>query len=160
VRRSLRIGDTLYSVADNSVQAHPLTDPTAPGSEARLESDDHYLGQLYLDLLHRPIDWTGTQAWDAALRQGATRADVGAGRQNSVEFQTNTIQNRYQQLLGRQAEADGVAAWLGYLNAGHTAEEVRVQILGSEEYAQQHGGDNDAFLKALYHDELHRDLEA
>jgi uncharacterized secreted protein with C-terminal beta-propeller domain len=160
VRRSLRIGDTLYSVAEASVQAHPLTDPTAPGSEVRLVSDDHYLGLLYVDLLHRPIDSTGTAAWDAALRQGATRADLVAGIQNSQEFQTNTIQGLYQQLLGRQAEDGGVKAWLAYLADGHTAEDLRAQILGSDEYAQQHGGNNDGFLKALYQQDLHRDLDA
>ncbi len=39
VRRSLRIGGTLYSVADASVQARPLDDPTAPGTEARLDGE-------------------------------------------------------------------------------------------------------------------------
>ena len=37
VRRSLRIGDQLYSIADNSIQVHPILDPTAAGTEARLE---------------------------------------------------------------------------------------------------------------------------
>jgi hypothetical protein len=40
VRRSLRIGDTIYSVADDSVKALPLDDPTGPGAtEARLDGD-------------------------------------------------------------------------------------------------------------------------
>jgi uncharacterized secreted protein with C-terminal beta-propeller domain len=37
VERSVRIGDTLYSVADNSVRAEPLDDPTAPGTEVWLQ---------------------------------------------------------------------------------------------------------------------------
>jgi uncharacterized secreted protein with C-terminal beta-propeller domain len=40
VLRSVRIGDTLYSVAADSVQAYPLDDPTAPGgTEARLDGN-------------------------------------------------------------------------------------------------------------------------
>jgi uncharacterized secreted protein with C-terminal beta-propeller domain len=35
VRRSLRIDDQLYSVADDSIQAHPIAGPTAPGEETR-----------------------------------------------------------------------------------------------------------------------------
>jgi uncharacterized secreted protein with C-terminal beta-propeller domain len=36
-RRSLRIGDQLYSVADGSIQVHPIQDPTAAGTEVRFD---------------------------------------------------------------------------------------------------------------------------
>jgi uncharacterized secreted protein with C-terminal beta-propeller domain len=36
VRRSLEIGDQLYAVAEDSIQVHPIQDPTAPGTEARI----------------------------------------------------------------------------------------------------------------------------
>jgi uncharacterized secreted protein with C-terminal beta-propeller domain len=42
VRRSLRIGDQLYSIADDSIQVHPIADPSAPGTEARITDDPRF----------------------------------------------------------------------------------------------------------------------
>jgi uncharacterized secreted protein with C-terminal beta-propeller domain len=36
VRRSLRIGDQLYSIAEDSVQVHPIKDPEAPAEDVRI----------------------------------------------------------------------------------------------------------------------------
>jgi inhibitor of cysteine peptidase len=42
VRRSLRIGDQLYSIADDSVQVHPIANPQAQAADVRIYDDPRF----------------------------------------------------------------------------------------------------------------------
>jgi hypothetical protein len=67
VQRSLQIGDTLYSVATDSVKAVPIDDPTAAGVEARLDGDH----------VTSPVVFQSTAPLSAAVP--STPADAGRG---------------------------------------------------------------------------------
>src|SRR6185436_136566 len=43
VRRSLRIGDQLYSIANDSVQMHPINDPSAKAVDVRIVDQPRFV---------------------------------------------------------------------------------------------------------------------
>src|SRR5581483_3134090 len=68
-------------------------------------------------------------------------------------------QDLYALLLGRGPDAGGLAFAVGLLASGASLEQVRAGFVGSREYFQNHGGDNDGFLAAAYQDLLGRSLD-
>jgi hypothetical protein len=124
-------------------------------------SNQAFLNQAYLDLLHRAPDASGLAAFTAALNQGATRMGVAMGIDTSSEYYTLVVQGLYQRYLGRSADPSGLSTGVQMLNAGDTIEEVAAFIAGSPEFFQnQRGGTNAGFLNALYEDALGRALDS
>src|SRR5262249_11236691 len=129
--------------------------PTAPGG-----ANAQFIDQLYQDFLNRQADPAGLAFWTAQIDQGMTRAQVAAGIESSLEFQTVTVQKAYQQLLQRAADPAGLAFWTGFLRQGNTIEQMDAGIVGSAEYFQTRGGGtNNGFLTALYQDALGRAVD-
>jgi hypothetical protein len=56
----------------------------------------------------------------------------------------------------RAADPGGLQHFVGVLASGGTVEQVEEAIVSSGEYFQLHGGQNEAFLTALYYDALGR----
>jgi len=161
VRRSLVIGDELYSIADNSIQVHPLANPQAPGSEVVTAVDEvhQFLVGLYHDLLNRDPDATGLAAWTTLMTQGTARSQIVAGFEGSLEYRTDQVQNLYTTLLGRPADASGLNDFVSRLGSGQTIGQVETAILGSDEYFKHAGANNAGFLTSLYHDVLSRSVD-
>jgi len=162
VRRSLVIGDELYSIADNSIQVHPLANPQAPGAEVVTAVDqvNQFLVQLYHDLLNRDPDATGLAAWTTLMIQGTPRSQIVTGFEGSLEYRTDQVQNLYTTLLGRPADASGLNDFVSRLGSGQTIGQVETAILGSDEYFKHAGANNAGFLTSLYHDVLNRAVDA
>jgi uncharacterized secreted protein with C-terminal beta-propeller domain len=85
VHRSLRIGDQLYSLADDSIQVHPIQDPSAPGVEARITDDPRFpvyypyyagLGVAYSGPV-LSFNVTNTQALSATISWGDGTTSAG-----------------------------------------------------------------------------------
>jgi uncharacterized delta-60 repeat protein len=134
--------------------------PPPPAPEAPQAASQLLVFQVSQDLLGRPPDAVELTAWGGAPNEDGAAATVVHRIMVSSAYQTHLIQDLYQQLLGRAAESFGLNAWLGFLTAGHSADEVEAGILASEEYRQLKGGDDSAFLRAVYQDVLHRGLDA
>jgi uncharacterized delta-60 repeat protein len=146
-------------------------DPDHPGNAATpeffvarfLDSSQQqiaYLDQLYADLLGRTIEPAGLAHWQAVLdRPDAAdpRGDVVRGILAGPEYRTRLIDTLYREVLDRAAEAGGLGACLSFLEGGHTAEELRAEILGSDEYLAGHADD---FVGAVYQDVLRRTPDA
>src|SRR5262249_28682135 len=133
----------------------PASPPEPPPAPPQLGPGQHFVIQVFQDLMHRRPDTAELATWSGQADQGTDPGEIVRRLQGSAEYQTHLIQDLYGRLLGRAAEPFGLGAWLGYLAAGHAAEEVEAGILGSEEYGQMHGSAT-AFLAALYQDVLHR----
>jgi inhibitor of cysteine peptidase len=159
VRRSLVIGNQLYSVADASIQVHPVANPGGPGNEVITSDSQPFLTGLYQDLLNRAPDAGGMAAWTTLINQGATRAQIAAGFEGSLEYRTDQVENLYTTLLGRPADATGLHDFVSRLGAGATLSQVKAAILGSDEYFKHAGGTDGAFLTSLYHDVLGRSVD-
>jgi hypothetical protein len=79
---------------------------------------------------------------------------------SSPEYEALQVQNTYNQLLHRSADATGLGVFVAEMAAGATVEQVAATIEGSNEYFQTRaGGTNTGFLSALYQDQLGRAVD-
>jgi hypothetical protein len=85
---------------------------------------------------------------------------AAAGIVNSAENYSDFIGQEYQRFLGRTADDDGMAYWLGQMEQGATAEMVEAGITASPEYFQNRGNDSVDWLQGLYGDLLQRPADA
>lgn len=123
---------------------------TTPAQVAA-DANQRFVSRLYVDLLQRDGEASGLAYWKGKLDQGTDRAVVVRGFETSDEYRTNLIKKLYNDLLGRPAEVAGIDAWLRYLQAGHDAEQLRAQILASDEFFQHAGsGTAEGYVRALY----------
>ena len=80
-----------------------------------------------------------------------------------AEYRDILVAGYYQKYLGRAADSQGLAFWVGMLQAGQTDEQVLAGIVGSDEYLNLHRSNNPdpnlAFLQAAYPDLLGRPLD-
>jgi hypothetical protein len=114
-----------------------------------------YVENLYETLLGRTAD-AGAVAFVTFLNKGGSRATVIADIVQSTEYETDEVQALYTTYLHRAADPGGLQHFVGVLNSGGTVEQVEEALVSSGEYFQIHGGQNDAFLTALYYDALGR----
>lgn len=106
-------------------------------------SDTDYVKALYTSVLGREADDAGLENWVAALTAGADRASVAQSISSSAESTSKSasdfIDELYNNALGRDADAEGKAAWTNALEHGATQAEVAIGIVGSDEGIDSNG---------------------
>ncbi len=103
-----------------------------------------------------PID-AEIAPWLTALADGTmTRKLVAFSIVSSVEKQTKDVERIYQNFLGRGTDPGGLSHALAVLAGGGRIELIETDVLASNEYFQQQGSSNGAFVAALYLDALGR----
>jgi uncharacterized repeat protein (TIGR01451 family) len=131
-------------------------DPAPPLTPAEIG----FVDQVYRDLLHREADPLGLAYWGGLLAQGASRAQVVLGIEDSAEYRAGVVDDLFRRFLHRPADPLAQAVFGSFLAGGGTTEQVEAIILGSPEYFNRRGnGTTDGFLTALYHDTLNRDVD-
>lgn len=115
-----------------------------------------FLPFAYQDMLGSAVDEQGLVLWTKQLGRGVTRTDVALGIAESDDYRTRAINAIYQTYLNRPADSDEVQNGLNALRGGTTYEQIRVGILGSQEYYSQAGGTPSGFVTRLYEDVLNR----
>jgi hypothetical protein len=102
-----------------------------------------YVKALYTSVLGREADDAGLENWVAALSAGADRASVAQSISSSAESTAKSasdfIDELYNNALGRDADAEGKAAWTNALEHGATQAEVAIGIVGSDEGIDSNG---------------------
>ena len=129
-----------------------------------------YVDQLFLQLLGRQADPLGRTYFTALLDKGnsnhfltpaqqqqVARSQVVQLIENSVEFRSQEVQSLYQSILGRAADSQGLNAWVNFLGNGGTEAQVEAEVMGSEEFVNNHGGTAAGFVQGVYDDLLGRD---
>ncbi len=141
-----------------------MLDLNVEGLEERaLLTTTTFVGGLYQTLLGRTGSMAEVKSWVNNLQDGANhdmRQHVVQGFVTSDEFRTKLINSKYQALLGRAADTGGLKASLAVLRAGGNERQIDVVILSSPEFFQKAGGNNTAWLKAVYQKELGRALDS
>lgn len=108
--------------------------------------------------MNRNADPAGLAAWLALLNNGTdTRLQVVQGIRNSPEHFTQEIEAFYLTLLGRPADATGLAGWVQQLESGVREETIAFDFLDSPEYVGK--GDKN-FVDAMYESLLGRTFDA
>jgi hypothetical protein len=116
----------------------------------------------FSDLLGRAADSAGVAGWCAALDAGVSRGQLALNFEASDEYRGMEIRQLYTGLLHRAAGESEVALWLDQFRntPGFTVEQLKADILASDEYAGGQGGPSDAaFLAAVYRDVLRRPVD-
>ncbi|EJN18773.1 hypothetical protein PMI35_05961 [Pseudomonas sp. GM78] len=106
-------------------------------------SDTDYVKALYTSVLGREADDAGLENWVAALSAGADRASVAqsisSSNESNAKSTSDFIDQLYSNALGRDADAEGKAAWTNALEHGATQAEVAIGIVGSDEGIDSNG---------------------
>ena len=101
-----------------------------------------FVERLYTVALGRASDPAGKQNWiDAVTMRGETGADLARGFLYSPEFLNKDVSNEdfvkvlYRTFFNREADADGLNAWVNVLNNGESKENVIEGFINSSEWA-------------------------
>ncbi len=93
-----------------------------------------FLGNLYQDLLNRPIDPGALNYFLQFLQTGHTRQQVADQVMNSQEYLAIVAQNLYEDLLNRPADSGELNFFVGFLANGGTDEGAIALIVIGDEY--------------------------
>lgn len=118
--------------------------------------------RLYQAVLNRDADEVGAKGFTQEVNNGTSLTELADRFLNSSEYtnkQTATdVQELYQSLLGRTAEADEVTAWQAQFDKGVSFEQfVSAVVLSNESIDNDQS--NGAFVESLYTNILGRDAE-
>jgi len=122
-------------------------------------ADQKWLNQVYVTLLHRPIDSTGLNEWGADLNAGTSPTQVVNDIEHTSEYQADEIQGAFEKLLGVAAPSSAVKYLVGLMQGGADFQTVEAMIVGTPEFYSAAGGTNEAFLNTLYEDFLNRPVD-
>ena len=144
------------AAAPVAVSTGALDSARAPAFLAGLHADDAGADavRLYRAALGRLPDADGLGFWTNRLQDGASLADLAQGFLSSPEFQARFgapddagyVAQLYQNVLGRQGEAGGVAYWTDTLAHGASRQAV---LAGFSESAENKQGTQSLFLPGV-----------
>lgn len=127
---------------------------TLPTIRSQARTSAHLVG-IYEAFLGVTPDATAFRHWSSVASSRGLRA-AALGLAYSDEYAGVLLDDLYQRVLGRDADDDGKAYWLGVLAAGTRIEEVGALFYGSEEYVEA-AGSLEAYVDLLYENLLDRD---
>ncbi|HLN27960.1 MAG TPA: DUF4214 domain-containing protein [Gemmataceae bacterium] len=129
--RAAWVQQMLAGVSDITVQVDFITSPEYTAAHPDVAS---FVDSLYLEILNRPADPAGAQAWESIAAQPGGRARVAAGILGSGEHDVDLIDQFYGTILGRAPDPGGLSYFLGLLLSNEkTPDQEEVLILTSQE---------------------------
>ncbi len=131
----------------------PVTD-----TAVRSTADGQWIDMAYTRLVGRAATDGELTRWYDGVRRG-DKLSVTSELVKSDYFAGRMVDDLYQRALGRPADADGRAYWVAQLGKGTKLESVGVLFYGSREYYLRSGGNDGAFVGALYRDILGRSAD-
>ncbi len=113
---------------------------------------------LYHDMLQRDVDPSGLQTWTAQLNIGVAPSALADTLARSQEYVQRCVAAAYQEILHRAPDPTGFASWTGWILSGSLrVEDLRGQLIASNEYYRRAGGTDQTYVAQLYRDILHRE---
>jgi len=163
---------SLSTVSPSAVAADFLTSPEYLADHGTL-SNAAFVDSLYHGFLGRAPDASGDAFWTGLLDNGASRADVVIGFDQSAEAKAHLAETTsqvwvpnaggtlaeevYQTGLDRPVDPNGLAFVQSSLAQGATSLQIVQGIVASPEFQALHGAQsNAAFVTSLYQDGLGR----
>jgi hypothetical protein len=124
--------------------------PALPGCSAGDGPDARYVCRVYLDLLGRAADPSGKAFWLRKLTAGDPRAEIIRKFQGTPEYARRVVDDVYRTFLQRTPDPSGQAFWAGRVQRGANPDEIRAQVIGSNEWWTKAGASPQSFGAALY----------
>jgi VCBS repeat-containing protein len=110
------------------------------GSDEYLEEaggdTDDFLQALYVDVLNRSIDSTGTATWTSAMRNGETRETVALRVMHSDEGARKLIETAYDDYFDRDAAESEITYHLNTLQQSQREETLSALFAASPEFQE------------------------
>jgi peptidoglycan/xylan/chitin deacetylase (PgdA/CDA1 family) len=123
-----------------------------------------FVDRQYLDLLGRPADGAGREAWRAQLLSGQRwPADVVVAMMASAEYDrvVPPVVRLYLAAFDRAPDAAGLAFWIGRVRTGASLPWVAAAFSATPEFGSVFGGvDQAGYVRLLYQHVLHRPPDA
>jgi hypothetical protein len=95
-----------------------------------------FLTAVYRDVLGRGVDPVGRDFFGQLLRAGVSRTSVALLILTSTEGYMRLVRGMYQTYLHRDADPGGLNNFVNRLQRGASEEDIRADIMGSDEYFQ------------------------
>lgn len=114
--------------------------------------DYRWVTNLYTDVLGRPIGGetdAEVNYWLNQLTAGTSRMQIAEIFSHSDEYYAHLVSGYYQTVLQRDADAAGLAYYVGELDAGVSTLTVLSQIVGSSEFVALSGTTN-GYISNVY----------
>lgn len=134
---------------------------TGSSDATDLATFDHYVSALYSDVLHRPAEPAAQDYLASLLVSGVPLSEVTRIVTHSDEYWANDIiRPAYEHDLRRPASSGDVAVWISMLRAGATDEQLEATVAASDEFYNNAGANDAAWLDAAYQAILSRPADA
>ena len=153
---------SFVELANNGTSLTDIANQFLNSAEFAGANNEASINSLYSALLGRTGDEAGVDAWEAVLANGGTLTDVAAGIALSQEAvaldQSNGtfVEELYENVLGREADEEGLNAWVTQLFNGTSRAEVAQGIIESAEAGAKANSD---FIDSLYQSALGREAD-
>lgn len=130
-------------------------------SQGRTYVDDgassSMVGRLYVDALRRSATSADKLAWVQPLVSGLSRQQIVNAIGASTEARNGVLQDLHQRYLKRSLDAGGLAFWNNVLRTFNGNEiPIIISFATSQEYYTRAGGNDAAYVQALFRDVLGR----
>jgi len=113
--------------------------------------DVAWVKAIFADLLDREPTTDELYRWNGVLASGTSKRAIELQFLRSDEFRTRRINEIYQDVLGRPADPDGAAYWLGEVKAGRIdVDWLPTFFYASDEFYASVGNNPTAYVKAVY----------
>ncbi len=139
-----------FQGADSGTLTINVVDPVLPGCKSTDSKNARYICRVYLDLLGRAADPGGKAFWLRKVDKGEARVGIIRKYQTTPEYNRRVVDDVYKTFLKRNPDKSGQAFWAGKIRKGSNPDEVRAQVIGSNEYYTKSGGSPAGFAAALY----------
>ena len=127
-----------------------VVEPTLPGCREGEPANARYVCRVYLDLLGRAADPGGKAFWLRKVDAGEPRGTIIRKFQGTPEYARRVVDDVYRTFLQRNPDPSGQAYWAGKVQRGTNPDELRSQVIGSNEYWTKAGASPQSFAAALY----------
>jgi hypothetical protein len=127
-----------------------VVDPVLPGCAPDDSKDARYVCRVYLDLLGRAADPSGKAFWLRKLSAGDDRVVIIRKYQGTPEYRRRVVDDVYRTFLGRNPDKGGQTYWAEKIRQGANPDQIRAQVIGSNEYYTKAGSSPQSFAAALY----------
>ena len=145
-----------FSVADGfgGLDAGTVTinvvDPVLPGCTSGESKNARYVCRVYLDLLGRAAEPGGKAFWLRKVDRGESRVGIIRKFQTTPEYRRRVVDSVYKTFLQRNPDSSGQAYWAEQIRKGANPDQIRAQVIGSNEYWNKSGASSAGFAAAIY----------
>lgn len=129
-----------------------VVDPVLPGCTGTGSDTKNarYVCRVYLDLLGRSAEPGGKAFWLRKVDKGESRVGIIRKFQTTPEYRRRVVDSVYKTFLQRNPDKSGQTYWAEQIRKGANPDQIRAQVIGSNEYFNKSGGSSTGFAAAIY----------